>query len=124
MQNKKKLNILYVEDEKDLLKSMSSILSLIYGHVYPCENGKVGLEEFITNKDDIDLILTDVRMPVMSGIEMLKEIRKINSKIPIYVVSADIKLQNEIMSLGAKRFFQKPLVLPDLVKKIEIDILK
>lgn len=122
--NSKRINILYVEDELDILHSMGNILSVIYSNVLRAENGKIGLEHFLSNKDEIDLILTDIRMPIMCGIEMIKEIKKIDVNIPIYVASGDIKLQNDIMKVGANRFFPKPLKLPDIISRIEMDLIK
>jgi CheY-like chemotaxis protein len=70
------LNILYVEDEEDTRIQITEILRMFFKNVIVADNGREGLAQF--KKFPIDLTLTDLTMPVMDGIEMLKEIFIIN----------------------------------------------
>lgn len=120
----KKLNILIVEDESTFLNSMSFMLSRVFGKVFKAINGEEALKLYLEKKKDIDLILTDLRMPSMNGFELINEIKKIEKNLPIYVISGDINLKEQTNSLGIKNFFNKPLILPDLVNRIEKDLIK
>ena len=82
----KTLKILYVEDEIALRDITSSSIESIISKLVVADNGKEGLDKFIN--DEFDLVITDLSMPVMDGISMIKEIRKINATVPIVVTTA------------------------------------
>jgi len=81
-----KKKILYIEDDKDTQLIYSDFLKRHFGDVILAENGQDGLEKFIEQEPDI--VITDIRMPDMNGVEMIHAIRKISSEIPIMVFSA------------------------------------
>ena len=72
------LNLLYVEDNKDAREAVLTILEDFFENIIICVDGEDGLEKFKTN--DIDLIISDINMPKLNGLEMIKEIRDIDSK--------------------------------------------
>lgn len=76
----KNITILYAEDEKDLRDVTHQILKGFTKKQYVAENGQEGLELFKKHEKEIDLIITDVNMPIMNGLDMVKEIKKINIK--------------------------------------------
>lgn len=80
------INILYVEDNKELLESLSRYLSQLFSTVETAENGLQGLEKYKSGK--FDIVITDIQMPHMDGIEMMKCIREINPNQEILVTSA------------------------------------
>ena len=84
----KNITILYAEDEKDLREVTHQILKGFTKKQYVAQNGQEGLELFKAHENEIDLIITDVNMPVMNGLDMVKEIKKININIPIIVATA------------------------------------
>jgi YesN/AraC family two-component response regulator len=88
----KNLSVLYVEDSAILLKRMSTFLNHLFKEVYQANNGKEGLESFKQNKPDI--IITDLNMPVMSGHELIKNIKILDSNANIIVVSAYSDTEN------------------------------
>ena len=61
-------------------------------------------------KDDIHLIITELDIPTLNGIEMIKKIKEIKDDIPIFIVSAQIDLIEETKKLGVKKFFKKPVL--------------
>lgn len=75
---------------------------------------------FIKSRDDIDLILLDIIMPIMNGIEMLKVIRSDENikQVPIIVLTTDETKKNEALELGANGFLMKPIRSIDLLQKI------
>ena len=82
----KEFNILYVEDDEEVSLVFRETLNIFFNKVYFAVNGLDGLEKFENNS--IDLILTDITMPLMNGLDMSKEIKKINQDIPIIITSA------------------------------------
>lgn len=80
------LSILYVEDEEDTRTQISEILRMFFKKVIVAQNGKEGVEIFMNTP--IDLILTDVSMPVMDGITLVKKILAIKSNAKIIIMTA------------------------------------
>lgn len=107
----KELVVLYVEDDEYAIEGLEIILSKKVKKIYTAINGQAGLE--IYKNHHIDIVITDIRMPIMNGIEMVKEIKKINSNAKIIYVSAhneeDVLLQ--AIDAGADGFIIKPLTI-------------
>lgn len=105
----KSYTVLYVEDDADIQKVMCGILSVFCGTLYTAKNGQEGLELFYTLKPD--LIITDISMPVMNGIEMVKTIRHSDKNIPIMVNSAfsDKEYLLDSIYIGVDRYTIKPI---------------
>ncbi|MCX6639317.1 MAG: response regulator [bacterium] len=103
-----KKRVLIVEDD-DLVKC--SLARLLQGTDYSIEtasSGEEGLELF--QKLPYDLVLTDLRLPEMDGIEMISQMRKLDERLPFIVLSAYEEFEDALraMKLGAVDFFQKP----------------
>lgn len=118
--NLSKMSILYVEDNETIQMVFSNILKKFIKHLYIAKDGEEGLEKF--KQKNPDLIITDIQMPKMNGIEMIKNIRKKNKNIPIIITTAfnDINYAIEAIKLGVDSFFLKPI---DDIKKY-LDILE
>ena len=71
------LKVLFVDDEYDVRKGTGMFLKKFFDDVVVCENGKKGLEEFLAAKD-FDVVITDILMPIMDGVEMSKKMREID----------------------------------------------
>lgn len=80
------LSILYVEDEEDTRIQMNEILRMFFKKVVMEQNGKEALESFMNHP--IDLILSDISMPIMDGITMCKKIQAINPNVKIIIMTA------------------------------------
>ena len=109
----KEFNILYVEDDEEVSLVFRETLNIFFNKVYFAVNGLDGLEKFENNS--IDLILTDITMPLMNGLDMSKEIKKINQDIPINLsanitVTIDISHMEKSISQLAKRLNSLPNV--------------
>lgn len=118
----KKLTLLLVEDEVSILETMYTILSTFFKEVITATNGEEGLEIYTQNKNEIDLVVTDITMPIMNGIDMIKNIKELNNELPIYVLSGDLKYEKLTYELGVKHFFSKPIYIPRLFEKIYEDL--
>ena len=81
-------HILLVDDAPDILKIHQAMLSRMGHSSATAESGKQALELFLNKEHDFDLVITDFRMPVMNGLELVQELRKIGSRIPILMVTA------------------------------------
>lgn len=115
--------ILLVEDEKSIRTIIKKYLSKYDITCIEAENGKEGLTTFIKNKDSIDLVLMDVMMPVMDGIECTKKIRNF-SDTPIIMLTAKNQDEDEIeaLEIGVNDFITKPFNLEVLLLRIKNQI--
>ncbi|MPQ48721.1 response regulator [Marinifilum sp. N1E240] len=115
---KNEINILLVEDETNFGAVMKNYLEISDFKVKLCINGKIGLEEF--KNDNYDLCILDVMMPEMDGFTLAKEIKTINSDIPIIFLTAK-SLKEDIIQgyrLGADDYITKPFDSELLIYKI------
>jgi YesN/AraC family two-component response regulator len=110
----KDLNILYVEDEQDLRKETEDILCCLFKTVVSAKDGEDGFSKYtLHTKDDknyFDIVLTDVNMPNVDGIELIKSIDEINKSQSIIVMSAYNESNRLItlINLGITNFLHKP----------------
>ena len=114
------ISVLYVEDEKDVREFTAKLLSSLVKKVYSAENGLDGLEQFKENKDEIDLIVSDINMPKMDGLEMCAQIKEINKEIPIVITSAhnDPSFLKKAINVGVSTYAMKPIDLYQLVESM------
>jgi len=105
----KDLNVLYVEDDVSLREEVSLFLSDIFNQVDLASNGEEGLQKLTQNH--YSLVITDIRMPVMDGIEMIEKIKERYPEQPILVTSAhnEIEYLVKLINLGIDHFITKPL---------------
>ena len=114
--NLKDITVLYCEDEDDLRTVTGDVIQQFTKKVFLAENGQIGLELFKKHADEIDLIITDVNMPEMNGLEMAKEIKAINFNIPIIVATAfsNSSYLLEAIELGIDKYVLKPIDIKKL----------
>ncbi len=107
----KRLKILYVEDDDVIRNELSKLLLGFFGKVFIANDGEVGLKTFLTNQDDIDLILTDINMPKLNGIDMIKKIREIGSPVPVFFATAysDSNFLSQAIKLKVYEYIVKPI---------------
>ena len=117
----KNITILYVEDDEDTIEVMKNTLSEFSKNIIIAKNGEEAIN--IVNTKDINLIITDIEMPVKNGIEFIREIRSTNLTIPIIVFTAystkDYLL--ECVNLNIQGFIQKPITyqkIKDVLYKV------
>lgn len=83
-----KSTLLYVEDEDVLREEVSSVFKSFFQEVFIAPNGEEALEIFKNNKEKINIILTDINMPKMNGIEFLAKVRELDKDISILICTA------------------------------------
>jgi len=113
----KEITVLYCEDEEYLRDITKGILQSFTKKQFICKDGAEGLEVFKEKQDLIDLIITDVNMPNMNGLEMAKEIKKINPNMPIVVATAfsNSEYLLEAIDLGVDKYVLKPINVKKLL---------
>jgi len=100
--------ILVIDDEKDVCDTLKDIFIKEGYKVETALSGKEAIFKVQTEKPD--LILLDIRMPEMGGIEVLKKVKEIDNDIPVAIITAheDIEAAKEAMLLGAYDYIRKP----------------
>ena len=86
-----KANILVVDDDPYVRESVSLLLGGRNYSVITCESAKEAMEVML-GKNNIDIVLTDVRMPVVSGVELLEKIHALNPELPVILMTAYAEL--------------------------------
>jgi len=112
-------SILIVDDSEMARTTLCFALKTKQYSVFDAENGKDAIKKLNENSD-ISLIITDVNMPEMNGIELITHIRNVmgNKAIPIFALTTDDKAGSEVMQKGATGFLQKTSKTSEEVQKI------
>lgn len=114
----KEISCLYVEDENSIREPLSMLLTKYLKEVFVAENGEEGLKLFKENR--VDIVISDIRMPKMDGLEMSQKIKEIDSEVLIILVTAfsDIDYLKKAIEIGVEAYLTKPLELDKLFKKL------
>lgn len=113
--------VFVVEDDQQVVELYREILR-IYGYEFAgfALNGKEAVKAFETMNPRPDIIIMDQRLPLMSGIEVTKEIMRIDPSAKVLFVSADINSRENALSSGAVDFVLKPFKVKDLMTRLEV----
>lgn len=117
-----KLTILYVEDNDDVRFSTFGVLDKFFKKVVVAVDGLDGLEKFKNNS--VDLILTDINMPKMNGLDMIKNIRELDKDIPILILSAynESRFFLDSIRYGVDGYILKPMELTQFTQALSKSI--
>ncbi len=115
------MNLLIVDDHDGIVELLVTQLKLVMPEIeviYTADNGKSALKLFRENR--IDLVLSDILMPDINGLELLKSIRK-TSNIPILLVTAEdcLDMMNEARIYGVNKYVVKPFTTKEIVVAIK-----
>ncbi|EHV5195953.1 butyrate response regulator transcription factor BumR [Campylobacter jejuni] len=115
----KELIILVVEDEIKTRESLINVLSERFSKVIGAQNGDEGLKKF--KKFKPDLVITDIAMPIMDGLDMAREIEEISDDVPIVVLSAYSEKERLLRSIdiGIDKYLIKPVDIEELFKVLD-----
>lgn len=111
--------VLYVEDEDGIRNNIQEILNHLFKETYTAKNAADGYIKYSQNKPD--LIITDIRMPGETGIDLIKKIRKTDSKTRIVITSAhtDLEYMLEVAELHLVKYIIKPITQEKLMTALE-----
>ena len=123
----KEKHILVVDNEQHMATGIKFILSLENYKVTTAKNGKEALFKILLereNKNQFDLLITDIWMPDLTGMDMLKELKKLHIKIPTIIISAlsSKEMEKELQQMDLTDFILKPFDDNKLLEKVD-DIL-
>jgi YesN/AraC family two-component response regulator len=118
------LKVLYVEDEEFVREQLARFIKRRVGKLCLAADGEEGLVKF--NEFDPDIVITDLKMPKIDGIEMAKKIRNIDEVCPIIITTAISDAESVIhtVDVGIDKYIVKPIDTKELVQAMEKAALK
>jgi len=118
----KGFSILYVEDEVGLREKARQFFSKIFDRIETAANGAEGLDKYLNNQYDI--VLTDMLMPKMNGLELIKHIKQNNEKQEIIVLSADTDsaILSQCIQLGVTGYLIKPIDFNQVITMLDLSV--
>ena len=113
------LNILCIDDDRDIIDIYSVMFSMLFKNVYTAYDGQEGLAVF--QKESIDIVLTDYSMPKLTGLQMSEKIREIDASIPIILLTAleNLEILRDAIDLRITSFIKKPLSSQSIFSTLE-----
>lgn len=117
----KSVTVLYVEDSKFIANTTLKSIEGIFNKVYIAYNGQEGLDILKERENEIDIVITDLVMPVLDGINMIQSIRNGGYSIPIIVTTGhnDMLALEKVIELSIDGFLSKPLDMFKLLKRVD-----
>lgn len=114
-----KYRVIYAEDDDGVRKNVHEILSLMFCEVLLAKDGLEAYKLF--QAQQVDLIITDIKMPNLSGIELAKRVRKEDKNIQIIIISAhtEVDFMLEAVELNLIRYIVKPITETKLIEALE-----
>lgn len=125
VERKTQPTILVVDDEYNIRSMMKEIMEMYGFKVYTAGNGRDGVDVYLRRKNEIDLVILDMVMPVMDGRAAFIEIKKINPRQKIFIISGYSQREDldEILREGAVGFMRKPFQVQEISQRVK-EILK
>ncbi len=113
------LNILVIDDQDDIRESLEALIGMWAKNAYSASDGKEGLEVY--KKYSPDIIVTDIKMPVMSGLEMIRSIKKEDPEFPVVITTAfqGTEYLLDAIELKVDGYIVKPIEKKELKKRLE-----
>ncbi len=117
--SEKKFKLLIVDDESDLLDILATRLELSGYQIFTAANGKIALE--VIAKEIIDLVITDVQMPILTGVQLLENVRQKDPNFPpiIFITGYTAITIEQAFDKGVQAVFYKPFDFKDLLACIK-----
>jgi len=111
------LRVLYVEDNLDARESTLGMLDTFFNNIVVGVDGEDGLDKFNNSQESFDIIITDINMPKLNGLEMIKKIREKDDKVYILILSAhkESGYHKNSMGIGANAVILKPIEIDNFL---------
>ena len=119
MKNFKELTLLLVEDEDSIRESMQEVFASVFQKVISASNGDEGLKKF--KKFSPDIVIADIMMPIMDGLEMSKQIKEVSKNTPVIILSAYSEKERllKAIDVGIDKYVIKPIDMDELFVVLE-----
>ena len=117
--NMSKLKIMIVDDEVDICNLFRDALQVAGYNVRAFTNPTEALEDFRLHNEEYGVIITDIRMPEMSGIELIKRVNQINKNVKVFLMTAFELKNEELQELRMNEFLNKPIYTQRLVEMVK-----
>jgi DNA-binding NtrC family response regulator len=111
--------VMLVDDEIDIVGLFTEILTLNGINVRPFTNAEEALREFQQNHSYYKLVISDVRMSPMSGIEFITKLREIDASIKVILMTAFEMEGSQLREMNTDEFFNKPIGMKNLVQIVK-----
>lgn len=118
MKTSQPASILLVDDQEQMLTVMMRMLGKVGHAVTPCASGQDALDVIEDPDRTIDLLVTDILMPHMDGLELARRAREVRPDLPILFVSAYQEYQFDVVPFGEK-LLEKPFSMRTLIDTVE-----
>ncbi len=122
----KTITLLYVEDDDVVRSQIEPLMSKLFKKLFMAVDGADGLKQYKQHQNDIDIIVTDINMPNMNGLDMIEKINELNTSIPVIVTTAhtDSKFILDAINKSVDKYMAKPLQVKELTLNIVNMVLK
>ena len=113
--------VLVVEDDESLRMLFALAFEVEGFVVYQANDGLVALDILLAHQDDIALVVTDLGMPNLGGVDLISRIRATNATVYIIGISGfgANNVRDLVLAAGANDFLPKPLSIPDVISKVK-----
>ena len=124
MENMAKEHVLVVDDEQNMRNTLAFILETANYQVTTAAEGREALDEIVAARENgrpVDLLITDFRLPGLTGLQLIDELNYLKIKIPVLVITAygNRSLFLELMRTGCADYLDKPFDYKELVKRVD-----
>lgn len=115
-------NLLLVDDQRDILRLLHSTLDTLNNEdikIYEAQSGEEALLE--SSREKIDMLITDYKLPGMSGVELMHKVRARHSDVKVIFITGmtERKMRDEMLNTGAFAIFDKPIPMADFLDAVE-----
>ena len=116
----KNVKLLYIEDDTNIRCNAVEYLSYYCNHVFEAEDGEDGYEKYLQNKPDI--IISDIQMPKLNGLDMIEKIRKKDKTTQIIITTAHLKTEYLLRAIELQlvKYLEKPLYEAELIGALKM----
>jgi two-component system, cell cycle response regulator len=116
----KNYNILYAEDSATIRMQLFDAFTELFNNVYVASDGEEALKIYHENKNNINLLVTDIQMPNKNGIELIKAIREEDNNMPIIITTAhdESGYLLDSINIGVSKFIIKPMKYEKVVESV------
>ncbi len=113
--------LLLVEDEPEIRILLAEVFRIEQYEVYQASDGLEALKVFEKNKDQIDLMITDLGLPNLGGIELIERVRSMKPAVKIIGSSGygRVNIRDEVLHAGGDEFIPKPYITIELIKTVK-----